>query len=256
MDTPQPVDSGDSQKPQNLAEMNKKLEELSHFKTHLLALTSHQLKTPLGIIRGYTALLRDGSYGELDPRAAEVIGKIELAAEDLVNLVDNVIDLRKVEEGRIEYQMENFDFVKMARRAADELGHMASSKGLNLSFEAPEKEILIYGDEQKLRHVIQNLIDNAVKYTEKGFVHAKVEEKDDLVVFSVEDSGIGIPENVQPFLFEEFIRDERVKREIRGSGLGLHVAKVFVEAHQGKIWMQSAGPGKGSVFAFSIPRVR
>ncbi len=239
-----------------LEEENAQLEDLSHFKTHLLALTSHQMKTPLGIIRGYAALLRDGSYGELDPRAEEVIAKIELAAEDLVNLVDNVIDLRKIEEGRVEYQMEDFDFVKMARRAADELGHMASSKGLNLSFEAPEKEITAYGDEQKLRHVIQNLLDNAVKYTRQGFVRAKIEEKDDSVVFSVEDSGIGIPEGVQPFLFEEFIRDERAKREIRGSGLGLHVAKEFVEAHQGKIWVHSEGDGKGSTFAFSIPKVR
>lgn len=241
---------------ENLEDVNKKLEDLDHFKTHLLALTSHQMKTPLGIIRGYAALLRDGSYGELGPRASDVVAKIELAAEDLVNLVDNVIDLRKIEEGRVEYQMENFDFVKMARRAADELGHMAASKGLNLSFEAPEKEITVYGDEQKLRHVIQNLLDNAVKYTQKGSVRVKIEEKDSDAVFSVEDSGIGIPEGIQPFLFEEFVRDERVKREIRGSGLGLHVAKVFVEAHQGKIWVHSEGDGKGSTFTFSIPKLR
>lgn len=233
-----------------------KLEALNHFKSHLLALTSHQMKAPLGIIRGYTALLRDGYYGAMDERAKEIVAKIEFAAEDLVNLVDNVIDLRKVEEGRIEYQMENLDFVKLARHASDELGHQATSKGLNLSFEAPDKEILVYGDEQKLRHVIQNLVDNAVKYTEKGFVRVKVEEKGDDVVFSVTDSGIGIPPGVQPLLFEEFVRDERVKREIRGSGLGLHVSKIFVEAHKGKISATSEGEGKGSVFSFSVPRVR
>lgn len=239
-----------------LAEDNAKLEALNHFKTHLLALTSHQMKTPLGIIRGYTSLLRDGFYGEIDPRAHEIIGKIELAAEDLVTLVDNVIDLRKVEEGRIEYQMEEVDFVKLARQAAEELGHMATSKGLNLGLEAPEKEITVYGDEQKLRHVIQNLVDNAVKYTEKGFVNVRVEEKDGNAVFSVQDSGIGIPAGVQPFLFEEFIRDERVKSEIRGSGLGLHIAKIFVEAHKGTIGVASEGEGKGSTFFISIPKLR
>lgn len=237
-----------------LEEDKAKLDDLNHFKTHLLALTSHQMKTPLGIIRGYTALLRDGFYGEMDGRAKEIVAKIEFAAEDLVNLVNNVIDLRKVEEGRIEYQMENIDFVKVARQAAEELGHMATSKGLNLAFEGPDKEIIIYGDGQKLRHVIQNLIDNAVKYTEKGFVRVKVEEKDGNVVLSVTDSGIGIPANVQPFLFEEFIRDERVKRDIRGSGLGLHVAKIFVEAHKGKVWVESEGEGKGSTFFVSIPK--
>lgn len=241
---------------EELVKMNAELEAANHFKMHLLALTSHQMKTPLGIIRGYAALLRDGHYGEIDERAEEIIAKIELAAEDLVNLVDNVIDLRKVEEGRIEYQMENIDFVKLARRAAEELGHMATSKGLNMSFNAPEKEVRIYGDEQKLRHVIQNLIDNAVKYTPQGFVRAAVEEKDGEAIFSVADSGIGIPADVQPLLFEEYMRDERVKLDIRGSGLGLHVAKVFVEAHRGKIWMASEGEGKGSVFAFSLPTAR
>ncbi len=239
-----------------LEEDNKKLKDLNHFKTHLLALTSHQMKAPLGIIRGYTALLRDGYYGEMDERAREVVAKIEFAAEDLVNLVDNVIDLRKIEEGRVEYQMQNIDFVKLARQAAEELGHLASSKGLNLEFHAPQKEIVIYGDEQKLQHVIKNLVDNAVKYTEKGFVKVNVGEKDGNIVLSVADSGIGVPKGVQPFLFEEFVRDERVKREIRGSGLGLHVAKMFVEAHDGKISVSSEGEGKGSVFSFSIPKVR
>jgi signal transduction histidine kinase len=227
-----------------------------HFKLHLLALTSHQLKTPLGIIRGYTALLRDGYYGEVDGRAKEVIAKIELAAEDLVNLVDNVIDLRKVEEGRVEYQMENIDFIKVARRSADELGHMAMAKGLNFSFEAPEKEVVIYGDEQKLRHVIQNLIDNAVKYTQAGVVRVKVEEKEKDIVFSVEDTGDGLPASTKKILFEESMDDERAKRELRGSGLGLHVAKLFVEAHQGKIWAESEGEGKGSKFSFSIPKAQ
>jgi len=248
----------DEQNPtrEELAALNKKLEEANHFKMHLLALTSHQMKTPLGIIRGYTALLRDGHYGEMDERAREVVAKIEFAAEDLVNLVDNVIDLRKVEEGRIEYQMENFDFIQMAREAAEELGHMATSKGLNMSFEAPEGEITVYGDAQKLRHVIQNLIDNAVKYTPRGSVRVKVEDKDANVVLSVTDSGIGIPADLKPLLFEEFVRDERVRREIRGSGLGLHVAKLFTEAHNGTISADSAGPEHGSVFSISIPKTR
>lgn len=239
-----------------LAAAKDQLEKLNHFKTHLLALTSHQMKTPLGVIRGYTTLLREGSYGELPGPVMEVIAKIEFATEDLVTLIDNVIDLRKVEEGRIEYQMEHLDFVKVARQAAEELGHIATSKGLNLSFEAPETEIPVYGDEQKLRHVIQNLIDNAVKYTEKGFVRVKVEEKDNNVVLSVADSGIGIPSGVMPFLFEEFVRDERVKKEIRGTGIGLSIAKAFTEAHKGKVWVESAGEGKGSTFYMSIPEER
>lgn len=237
-----------------LTETKEQLEKSNHFKMHLLTLTSHQLKTPLGVIRGYAALLREGFYGEINARAKEILAKMEFAAGDLVTLVDNVIDLRKVEEGRIEYQMEHIDFVKVARQAADELGHMASSKGLNLSFEGPPGEIKVYADEQKLRHVIQNLVDNAVKYTAEGFVRVKVEEKDGNALLSVADSGIGIPPGISPMLFEEFVRDERVRQEIRGTGIGLSVAKTFVEAHKGKIWAESAGEEKGSIFYVSIPK--
>jgi len=241
---------------EELARAKEDLERLNHFKTHLLALTSHQLKTPLGIIRGYAVLLREGFYGEMGTKAKDVLAKMEFAAGDLVSLVDNVIDLRKVEEGRIEYQMAHMDFVKIARQAAEELGHMATSKGLNLSFEGPPGEISIIGDAQKLRHVIQNLVDNAVKYTEQGFVRVKVEEKDGNAVLSVADSGIGIPAGISPFLFEEFVRDERVKHEIRGTGIGLNIAKNFVEAHKGKIWAESEGEGKGSTFYISIPKAQ
>ena len=240
---------------EELKKAKEELEQLNHFKTHLLALTSHQLKTPLGIIRGYSVLLREGFYGELSTKQKEVLAKMEFAAEDLVNLVDNVIDLRKVEEGRIEYQMNRLDFARVARQAGDELGHMASSKGLNLSFEGPDHEIFVNGDAQKLRHVIQNLVDNAVKYTDAGSVKVKVEEQGDQVIFSVADSGVGIPQDVMPFLFQEFVRDERVKQSIRGSGLGLFVAKTFIDAHKGKIWAESEGERKGSTFKFSIPKV-
>ncbi len=238
-----------------LREENRELAELNHFKTHLLSLTSHEMKTPLGIIRGYAALLREGHYGDIDPQAKEIIGKIEFAAEDLVNLVDNVINLRKVEEGRMEYEMEDVDFVKLARQAAEELGHMATSKGLDMSFSAPDREIMVRADEQKLRHIIQNFLDNAVKYTRKGYVRAKVIEEERNAVFSVEDSGVGIPHEVIPALFQEFVRDERIRREIRGTGLGLYVARVFAEAHGGRVWVESGGEDKGSAFYLSVPKI-
>ncbi len=236
-----------------LREEKEKFEEANHFKMHLLSLTSHQVKTPLGIIRGYATLLREGFYGEVNDRQKEVLSKLEFATEDVVTLVDNLIDLRKVEEGRIRYQMARCDFAKLARQAAEEMGHMAMSKGLNLSFAGPSDKVMIYGDEQKLRHVVQNLIDNAIKYTERGSIAVKVEDKGNAVTLSVADSGLGIPHRVIPLLFEEYVRDERLK-QIRGSGMGLHIAKIFVEAHQGKIWAESRGEGKGSTFYVALPK--
>ncbi len=235
-----------------LREEKEKLEEANHFKMHLLSLTSHQVKTPLGIIRGYATLLREGFYGQMADQQKEILSKMEFQTEDVVNLIDNLIDLRKVEEGRIQYQMDRCDFAQLARQAAEEMGHMAMSKGLNLSFSGPAGKVMIYGDEQKLRHVIQNLIDNAVKYTEKGSIAVKVWEKGKEVILSVTDSGFGISRKVIPLLFEEFVRDERLKK-IRGSGMGLHIAKIFVEEHHGKIWVESDGEGKGSTFYVSLP---
>ena len=232
----------------------EKLDELNHFKTHLLALTSHQIKTPLGIIRGYATLLREGFYGPATDQQKEILSKIEFCTEDILTLVDNIIDLRKIEEGRLQYQMANFDFIKVARQAAQEMGHMAMSKGLDLSFSGPTDPITIHGDEQKMRHVIQNLIDNAVKYTEKGFIAVTVTEESDNVLLAVADSGMGVAHKLMPSLFEEFVRGDHIKSEIKGSGMGLHIAKIFVEAHHGKIWVESEGVDKGATFYVSLPK--
>ncbi len=237
-----------------LQEAKRRLEQSNHFKMHLLTLTSHQFKTPLSVIRGYTTLLREGLYGPMEDRAKEVLGRVEFAVQDLVLLVDNIIDLRKIEEGRVAYQMAKLDFVKVARNASDELSHIATGKGLNLSFEGPSKEIIIIGDEQKLRHAIQNLIDNAVKYTDQGFIRVSVMEKKDNVLLSVADSGIGIPKDILVPIFDEFRRDERVMSIIHGNGIGLSIVKSFIEAHGGKAWAESPGEGKGATFYISIPK--
>ena len=239
---------------EELQEENEKLKKINHFKTHLLALTSHQLKTPIGIVRGYATLLREGFYGPVTEEIKEILSKIEFGTEEAVLLIDNIIDLRKVEEGRIQYQMEDLNFVKVARQAAQEMGHLAMSTGLDLSFSGPDHDIMINGDGQKLRHIIQNLIDNAVKYTKKGFISISVTETADQVTLAVADSGIGISEKTLPILFKEFERDERIEKEIHGTGMGLYIAKTFIEAHHGKIWAESPGEDKGATFYISIPK--
>lgn len=231
----------------------KEIEKITHFNEHLLALTSHQLKTPMGIIRGYTTLLREGFYGPLSDQQKEILSKIEFSAEEVVALVDKVIDLRTIEEGTIEYRIGSYDFVHIARRAAEEMGHMALSRGLNLSFSGPNHAIMVRGDDQKLYQIIQNLIDNAVKYTKQGSIMVKVVEKGNDAVLSVTDSGIGIAADVIPSLFHEFVRDKDVAKEIHGTGMGLYIARTFIEAQGGRVWAESAGIGKGSAFYLSLP---
>jgi signal transduction histidine kinase len=231
------------------------IEKIAHFNEHLLALTSHQLKTPIGIVRGYATLLREGFYGPLNDKQKEILSKIEFGTEEVVTLVDKVINLRTIEDGTIEYQIQRLDFVGIARRAAEEMGHMALSRGLDLSFSAPSHEIFVRGDDEKLYQVIQNFIDNAVKYTKKGSIAVTVEEKNGEVVLSVEDSGMGIESKVIPLLFHEFVRDKNIAKEIHGTGMGLYIARTFVEAQGGKVWVESPGLGKGSTFYLSLPIV-
>ncbi len=237
-----------------LEEAKAKFEGADHFRMHLLSLTSHQFRTPLATIRGYTTILREGLYGEVNEKMKETLEKIEFAVNDLLNLVDNVMDLRKVEEGRMTYDLERTDFRKLVEDAVEALHLLAMHKGLDLTFTAPSHEIFVSADAQKLRHVIQNLVDNAIKYTPSGFIKTEIKETDSEVIFSVQDSGMGIPEHVTPLLFEEFVRDDRVKAEIKGTGLGLNIAKNIVEAHGGKISCESPGEGKGSTFTFSLKK--
>jgi signal transduction histidine kinase len=233
------------------SEETKQIEEL---KIDLLTLTSHQLKTPMGIIRGYATLLREGFYGPLSPEVKEILSKIEFGTEEVIMLVDNIIELRKVEDGRVVYQKESIDFMAIARQASEEMGHMAMSCGLNLDFSGPDHEVMVLGDAQKLRHIIQNLIDNAVKYTKKGSISVTVNEKGKQVILSVADTGIGIASEVIPKLFQKFFRDEHLVKEIKGTGMGLYIARLFIEEHGGKIWVESDGEDKGSTFYISLPR--
>ncbi len=231
-----------------------KLEQLNHFKNHLLSLASHDMKAPLGTIKGYATILRQGLYGEVNDKVKETLARIEFAVDDLVNMVDNILDLRKIEEGRIEYKFARLDFVQLTREVLENLKPIADAKKLEMSFVAPEKEVFVSGDREYLKHVVQNLIENAVKYTPKGFIKTSLKETEARVLLSVEDSGMGVKPGTTPLIFEEFVRDERVKADIKGAGLGLHIAKSIVEAHGGKIWAESPGESRGSTFFVELTK--
>lgn len=238
-----------------LEEAKIKLENLNHFKSHLLSLASHQVRAPLAAIKGYAAVLREGLYGEVNEKIRETLEKIEFEADDLINLVTNIMDIRKVEEGKMDYEFSRVNLRELAEETVENLHLLAINKKLDLSFSAPRKKIFVVGDEQKLKHVILNLVDNAIKYTPRGLIKAEVREDGESAIFSVKDSGLGISAGTSPLLFEEFVRDEKIKKEIRGTGIGLHIAKSIIEAHGGKIWCESEGEGKGSTFAFLLKRV-
>lgn len=155
----------------------------------------------------------------------------------------------------MEYKFNEINVTELVKNIIGELKLMAQEKKLDLTFEAPKpsfKEVKIKADEQKIRQVIQNLVENAIKYTDKGFVKVELKEKPDSVLITVTDSGRGISQELLPNLFQQFSRDSSAKK-IQGTGLGLYIAKEIINAHHGRIWAESEGSGKGATFYVELP---
>lgn len=234
----------------------EKLEELSRFKTQLLSLASHQMKSPLAAIKGFSSLILQGQMGTADSQGQETIRKIAKSADNLVGLINTLLDLRKVEEGKMDYQFVKTDLSRLVQEIYDMLKPLADTKQLAFTFSSAGREIWVNADAEKLKQVIQNITDNAIKYTPKGFVKLELESDGTYATVSVTDSGVGMSTELIPQLFEEFVRDQRVKARILGTGLGLYIARKITEAHGGKIWATSPGEGQGSTFFLTLPEMK
>jgi signal transduction histidine kinase len=238
---------------QREVEQREQLADLGRFKSELLSLASHQMRSPLAAMKGFITLIMDGSYGEVSDKVKETLGKVKDSADELIDLINVLLDVRKVEEGRMEYSFEKTDIVPLVNETVAALMPLAQAKNLALASDIGTASVFVNIDRVKFKQVIQNLIDNAIKYTPSGFVKISLKTDGARVLVVVNDSGLGIPASLLPFLFEEFIRDERVKKEIRGTGLGLYIARKIAEAHGGTLTAISPGEGKGSTFTVSIP---
>ena len=236
-----------------LQEKNQQLDELSHFKSELLSLASHQIRSPLAAIKGFASLIMDGSYGPVPEKINAAVRTMSKSAEELIGLINTLLDVRKIEEGKMEYQFAKTDLVKMVADVVELLKPLAETKKLEFTFIPSDHEVWVNADAEKLKQVIQNLVDNAIKYTPSGFVRVMLNITAATATVTVADSGVGIPDTLIPHLFEEFVRDERIKKQILGTGLGLYIARKIAEAHGGKMWAESAGEGKGSALHVTIP---
>ena len=239
-----------------LRDANEKLKELDELKSRFLSFASHQVKAPMAVVKGYAELIADGSYGQVNEKVKETSGKIVAAVNKLLDLVNNLLDMRKAEEGKMNYTLEDADLVKMTKEIVEELRSLAAKKGLELTFETKLEKAQIKVDVQKFRQVIVNFVDNSIKYTPSGWVKVQVsmDNKRPLnALVTVSDSGLGMSPELLPKLFQQFSRDKEVGKKILGTGLGLFIAKQIVTDHKGEIWAESDGEGKGSQFYVSIP---
>jgi len=245
-----------------LRKAKEELEKLSKFKSEMLSLASHQIKAPLATIKGFASIITDGLYGEINPKVKETVTKMRSSADDLINLINTLLDLRRVEEGKMEYKFERVKLKNIIAEVIEILQFSAQDKKIELSFK-PSTDAEVNVDSQKIKQVVQNLIDNAIKYTPQGYVRVGLEEgsfndgnRNGAVIFSVIDSGLGIPKDLLPQLFsQEFVRDERFKKQILGTGLGLYIAQKIVTDHGGKIWAESDGEGRGSRFFVKLRKI-
>lgn len=234
---------------------NKQLEQLDKAKSEFLSIASHQLYTPLTAIKGYLSMMQEGDFGETPGKQRPIVDIVRQSSDRLIDLIRNLLDVSRIESGRLELSMESIDFVQMTRDLVTELAPNAQRKNLVLSFEAPSKELShVVGDAQRLRQVLLNTVDNSIKYTLQGRVDVRIVQEGDTLVFSVKDTGKGIaPEEIGQ-LFTKFTRvggSDRFHTE--GSGLGLYVARQIVHEHRGDVWAESPGREKGSTFFVRLP---
>jgi two-component system NtrC family sensor kinase len=226
------------------------LKELDRIKSEFVTTVSHDLRSPLTAIMGYIELVQRS--GPLTAQQEEFIRRIELSIEQITDLVNNLLDLGRIEAG-LDMGKEPTPVSLMARYAVEGIRSNASRKGLELEADLPEDLPPVLGAPIRLRQMVGNLLDNAVKYTPPGGrVRVEAVAEGDQVILRVRDSGPGVPPADQPYLFDKFYRGSNVPPELPGTGLGLSIVKSIVDNHAGRIWVDSVA-GQGTTFTIVLP---
>jgi signal transduction histidine kinase len=231
------------------------LERIDRAKTEFLSMASHQLRTPLGIIKGYISMMLEGDFGEISEKAQEKLRNAYVSNDRLVKLVNDLLDVTRLEMGRIELNLEKASIEEIISSVVEEMKGTAEKKGLYLKWAKPATALPEMSlDKNKIRQVILNLIDNAIKYTNQGGITLKTQITNSKLQITVIDTGVGMEKEEIDKLFEVMARGKAgLQYWMQGAGLGLYTARKFVEMHGGKVWAESPGKDKGSTFYVELP---
>ena len=236
-----------------IGEKGKQLEIASQHKSQFLANMSHELRTPLNAILGYTELILDSIYGDTPDKMRGVLERIASNGKHLLGLINDVLDLSKIEAGQFTLSLTDYSIKNVAQSVFSVVESLATAKQLALKTEVPPGLPSAHGDERRLTQVLLNLVGNAIKFTDKGEVAIRASVSDGSYTFSVRDTGPGIAEADRGKIFEEFQQaDSSATKKKGGTGLGLSISKRIVEMHGGRIWVDST-VGQGSTFSFTVP---
>jgi signal transduction histidine kinase len=244
---------------ENLSAANKRLLELDIEKSDFVSIASHQLRTPLTVIKGYASMLLEGSFGQVPTGAhRDAIDKIYQASQRLVLMIEDFLNISRIEKGEMVYNMARVDFKELVKEVIVDLSTTIQGEQLKITFDTPTGgDFYITGDHLKLRQVVGNIIDNSIKYTPTGgqiTIRLSKDDAEGKMIFSVTDTGVGLTSEAMGKLFQKFSRAKGMsKLHTEGRGLGLYVAKQIVEAHGGEIRAYSPGKDQGSTFTVSLP---
>jgi len=232
----------------------EEVKKISKRKTDFISSVSHELRTPLTSVKGYASILLAGKLGKLPVEAQERLEKINRHSDELVHLVNDLLDIARIESGKVTMQKEPVDLRKTAEGVADLLAVEMKEKNINFQIDIPDEAKDTVADLGQVKRVFINLINNALKFTpEKGKISVSSQKTGEYIQIDINDNGCGIPAEALEAIFEEFYRVENtINEQVKGTGLGLSLVKHIVEAHAGKIWVKSKA-GRGSTFSFTLP---
>jgi GAF domain-containing protein len=236
-----------------IEDKSRQLEAASRHKSEFLANMSHELRTPLNAIIGFSEVLTERMFGELNEKQDEYLRDIYASGQHLLSLINDILDLSKIEAGRMELEVTDFDLPSAIDNALILVRERASRRGITLGRDVDERLGQIRGDERKVKQVLLNLLSNALKFTpEGGRIDVSAVEHDGVAEIAVTDTGVGIAPEDQEAIFEEFRQVGTADKKVEGTGLGLALSRKFIELHGGRIWVKSQ-VGQGSTFTFTLP---
>jgi signal transduction histidine kinase len=226
------------------------LKDLDRIKSEFVTTVSHDLRSPLTAILGYVELIERA--GPMTAQQEDFIGRVRISVEQIADLVSDLLDLGRIESG-LDTSKERTPMAVLTHYALDSFRNRITAKGLRLQTKLQEGLPFVYGDPIRLRQMVDNLLENAMKYTpSNGTIFVEAEAEDDQVILRIRDTGPGIPHQDQPFLFDKFFRASNTPEDAPGTGLGLSIVKSIVDQHEGRIWVDSE-LGQGATFTVVLP---
>ena len=242
-----------------LAEAREAAEKIDQLKLNFLTNISHQLRTPLNTIINSTGLVADGALGEVNEAQAEFLNRAVQGSEHLLKLLNDILDITKIETGQLALQPEVIDLPEVIKEVVPLVKGMLQQKPIELNIQLEDNLPHLTADRLRIRQIRLNLLSNAIKFTQTGFIWVRARTEQDVVLVSVADTGIGIAQENLPLVFEDYQQISAQnqgtgfeRRRHLGTGLGLSITKALVELHQGRIWVESE-PERGTIFTFTLP---